>query len=184
MSRLKDRTGQKINNWTFLEFIELTNKQNAKWLCECDCGNRVIVLAYNIVSGVSKKCLNCMALAHTKSYEGNIPSPIWTTILANARKRKKEFNISRDYSYNLFINQNNKCALSGLDIKFALNNKDYDLGNQTASLDRIDSNVGYIEGNIQWVHKDINIMKNVFSTEKLIEYCKSIVDHHDTKTDK
>ena len=29
----------------------------------------------------------------------------------------------------------------------------------TASLDRIDSTKGYVRGNIQWVHKDINWFK-------------------------
>ncbi len=69
-----------------------------------------------------------------------------------------------------------------MDIRFAESNKEYNEGKQTASLDRIDSSGNYTENNIQWVHKDINKMKNVFSMDQLIEYCKKIVDHHNNKT--
>lgn len=178
MNRIKDRTGQKINNWTFIKFLKLSNKKNAKWLCKCDCGNEVVVLAYNIVSEQSKRCLKCMAIAHIKSYEGNIPTPVWKTILTNAKRRNHKVNITRDYAYSLFLKQNKKCAISGLDIKFAENNQDYNKRNQTASLDRIDSSKGYIKENIQWVHKDINIMKNEYSMDKLLNYCKLIYNYN------
>ena len=48
----------------------------------------------------------------------------------------------------------------------------------TASIDRIDSNKGYIEDNVVWVHKDINIMKNKFSKEYFLMLCKKIVENH------
>ena len=44
----------------------------------------------------------------------------------------------------------------------------------TASLDRIDSSKGYVIGNVQWVHKDINIMKNKFDNQYFIDMCKKI----------
>jgi hypothetical protein len=44
----------------------------------------------------------------------------------------------------------------------------------TASLDRIDSSKGYIEGNVQWIHKHINKMKNNFNESYFIEICKKI----------
>jgi hypothetical protein len=45
------------------------------------------------------------------------------------------------------------------------------------SVDRIDSLRGYVEGNVQWVHKKINIMKNVYSQEEFIILCKQVVKH-------
>jgi hypothetical protein len=44
----------------------------------------------------------------------------------------------------------------------------------TASLDRIDSSKGYVEGNVQWVHKRINIMKNDLSDSEFIEWCRVV----------
>lgn len=44
----------------------------------------------------------------------------------------------------------------------------------TASLDRIDSSSGYGLENIQWLHKDINIMKNVHSQDYFLSLCKKV----------
>ena len=40
-----------------------------------------------------------------------------------------------------------------------------------ASLDRIDSSKGYVKDNIQWVHKDVQIMKNKFSEDYFKQIC-------------
>jgi len=45
---------------------------------------------------------------------------------------------------------------------------------RTASLDRIDSSKGYVKGNLQWVHKDINMMKNHYNQKYFIEICKKV----------
>jgi hypothetical protein len=70
-------------------------------------------------------------------------------------------NITLEYIWDLLLEQNRKCALTGLPLTFA---KDYNKStlDQTASLDRIDSSVGYIIGNVQWVHKEINKIKREF----------------------
>lgn len=84
----------------------------------------------------------------------------------SARRRKIEFNISKEFIMNLLDKQNNTCVLSGLDIH---------LSNRTASLDRIDSSKGYTEDNVQWVHKIVNFMKQKMSNQELIDMCKRIV---------
>ena len=47
----------------------------------------------------------------------------------------------------------------------------------TASLDRIDSNKGYIKGNVQFISTAINYMKNNMSNEDTIKLCKIIAKH-------
>lgn len=83
----------------------------------------------------------------------------------SARRRKLEFNLSKEFMTNLLAKQNNKCIFSGLEIS---------LSNATASLDRIDSSKGYTEDNVQWVHKDVNFMKHKMNNQEFIEMCKLI----------
>jgi hypothetical protein len=89
----------------------------------------------------------------------------------NAKKRGLEFNLTPKYMYDLFTSQNNKCALSGLELSFGNKRKNIE---QTASLDRIDSDKGYVVGNVQWVHKVINFMKGKQEQESFIKLCKLI----------
>ena len=54
------------------------------------------------------------------------------------------------------------------------NGKDiYYLG--TASIDRKDNSLGYVKGNIQWVHKDVNALKSNFKEKYFLKLCKLIV---------
>ena len=45
-------------------------------------------------------------------------------------------------------------------------------------MDRIDSTKGYIKGNVQWVHKTVNIMKNTFDNTLFINLCKKIAENN------
>lgn len=47
------------------------------------------------------------------------------------------------------------------------------------SLDRIDSSLGYIPGNVQWVCKQINISKHILSTKEFIGMCRKVVNYAD-----
>jgi hypothetical protein len=49
------------------------------------------------------------------------------------------------------------------------------------SLDRIDSSLGYIEGNVQWIYKEIQFMKRVLSQEDFIGWCEKIALHRQEK---
>ena len=88
----------------------------------------------------------------------------------NAVLRDIEWNITFEYLADLLIEQDFKCALTGWDIeamKVQVN---------TASLDRIDSLKGYIEGNVQWVHKMVNMSKQSYTQEEFIEMCNAVTN--------
>lgn len=82
----------------------------------------------------------------------------------HARKCNREFNIDINYLYKVKEDQKNCCALTGQE--FTEDN--------LPSLDRINSNDGYIEGNIQLLCIDINRMKTNFSQEHFIHLCEMV----------
>ncbi|HAW53101.1 MAG TPA: hypothetical protein DCX54_12345 [Flavobacteriales bacterium] len=89
----------------------------------------------------------------------------------NAAVRGIDWDVKNDYLADLLISQGFKCAMTGWDIS-ALN-----VGNNTASLDRIDSKKGYIEGNVQWVHKMVNMCKQQYTKEEFLKMCKAITKY-------
>lgn len=98
----------------------------------------------------------------------------WMTIKKGARSRKLIFDIDIEYAWSIFISQKRRCSITGLNLYFAKNDKDYETGEWNASLDRIDSSIGYINDNIQWVHKQINQMKWAYSQEYFINTMSNI----------
>lgn len=46
-----------------------------------------------------------------------------------------------------------------------------------ASLDRIDSSIGYIPGNIRFVSVMANYCKNSFSDQEVFEFCQAVVEY-------
>jgi hypothetical protein len=155
------------------------------WSCKCDCGNETISRCSDLISGKIKSCgcllkeTSCVnilkaipisAKQRDKSFQ-DISGRYLSSVKHRAMTHKLEYSISPKYLWELYLKQNKKCALSGLDIFF----HKFSSLIQTSSLDRIDSNKGYVEGNVQWVHKDLNNMKQWFSQEQFINYCKLVV---------
>lgn len=95
----------------------------------------------------------------------------------NCKKRSKEFNLSLEYLKSVWDSQNGICPYSG--IKLILSN--YKTGHNNpiygASLDRINSSLGYIIGNVQFVSTSINYMKGQLSHEETMTLCKIISDN-------
>jgi hypothetical protein len=149
------------------------------WICKCDCGNIHRTLATNLLSRKIKSC-GCLGSScgknniNWKGYE-EISGQYWNSLKTNAKRRKIKFSILIKDAWKLYLTQNKKCALSDIPLSFSENKKEK--SKATASLDRIDSSKGYILGNVQWVHKDINFMKMDLPEEYFIEICNKIVSH-------
>lgn len=89
-------------------------------------------------------------------------------------KRGLESNVTPEYlKYLLEEIQRNKCNITGLPIRI-FNKKESKTLYGSASLDRIDSSIGYVEGNVQWVCLGVNYMKMNFSNDELIETIRLI----------
>jgi len=187
-----------------VRFIDLTNKQYGRffvlkksekiakahdkyWVCKCSCGTIKDILGGALKNGTTKSC-GCLrrdfgtwnrGLKGEKShvYRGykGIPRQFYTELKSNANRRKIEFNLTIEYLWNLLEKQNFKCKISGVFIRMP---EKYEASfANLASLDRIDSSKGYIEGNVQWVDRRINFMKQRMSDNEFIEVCEEVVKY-------
>lgn len=160
---------KKFNKLKVIEY-DSTDKTGVKWKCLCDCGKTTVCYGVDLVRGKHK---SCCANGMWTGYE-EIPGKYWTSIKRGAKNRNLEFKLTQKYVWNLFISQSRKCYYTGLDIYF----NSYGHKDRTASLDRIDSSKGYIEGNVVWCHKDINKMKMAMKKDVFINYCIQIAKIH------
>lgn len=165
------------------------------------CGKEQLKRGDAIKSCKSNKCRTCSnrekyreniikGRIHSTGYSpkhkgvGNLPKSLYWHYKKRAENRGHEFSITIEYLWELFEKQKGRCVLSGIIIKLfepgeAVSKKtkcgsniNFDIFD--ASLDRIDSTKGYVEGNVQWVHRHINIMKNVYTQEYFIDMCTKV----------
>jgi len=101
---------------------------------------------------------------------GEISKKFWTSVKIGAKTRNLIFDITPEYVWSLYLKQNKKCSLSGIDISFVKSKK----SDRTASIDRTDNRFGYTIDNIQLVHKKINSMKSNMSQKDFIYFCKMV----------
>ena len=161
--------GQFFGDWCIIDDTPIRNQKGYYFYkCKCICGTERLVVNSNLKRGISTNC-GCKIKgkpAHNFQGIGDLSQKYFRRLEKGALNRNIKFEIDKEYSYSLF---KGKCNISGLDI--TLNR---DVSKQTASLDRIDSSKGYIPGNIQWVHKDVNLMKNKFSQDYFLKICNLI----------
>ena len=112
---------------------------------------------------------------------GDLSGDHWRRIQQGALSRNLELNITIDDAWNVYLQQNGKCAISGVDIM--LRGQEIGISSKqvhektTASLDRIDSSKGYTIDNIQWIHKDLNQMKSDRPMETFLYWVKTIYEN-------
>lgn len=148
----------------------VSNRNKRSLNCVCDCGRTKIIDLYALLN---KKLDGCGSCGVVNGYE-DIHDRYITKLISSAKRRGIYYNLDTKYLWDLYVEQNKKCALSEISIEFEQEYSRFKL--QTASLDRIDSSQGYTKDNVQWVHKRINFMKQNNTDEYFIELCKAVAN--------
>lgn len=149
------------------------------WLLNCPvCDkSRSFSSKYSMQNAKNKKtkCASCRTTANNKQrigtnvkekngswrgYQG-VPGKVLSRLRNGAKRRKLHFDITLEDIFNVYKKQGFMCAFSGIPVSF----------DKDASVDRIDSDLGYTTDNIQVVHKDLNMMKRNINNELFIQWC-------------
>ena len=98
---------------------------------------------------------------------------------SKAVSRKKEGDvISLDALELLWNIQKGCCALTGWQMTMELANG---VVQTNCSLDRIDSSLGYVVGNVQLVCRIANVSKSALSTDDFIKLCQAVLEQNNAK---
>lgn len=189
------KKGEIFGDFTVIsEEVEFTNDNKIKYNVKCKCGHEQTIRAYFLITKRQTCCRTCSQrkavykfpkrrnfVDKTHDGIGNFTKTTYGHFKIGAKRRniKWDENLTIKFLWDLFIKQNKKCNLSGIDINFTENrvNSNVDFKNTTASLDRINSLDSYNINNVQWVHKDINRMKWAFDQKHFINLCKLVVNY-------
>lgn len=149
---------------------------------KCRCGN----IDYRRLSDLQDMQFKCCKKCGRKNnypdkrksrghFDENGIHVVWLSSIKDNLKRGErllECSVTLDDLYKVLEGQNFKCAYTGIN----LNVINIPKGESNASIDRIDSSKGYELGNIQWVYKPVNIMKNGLPDSEFRDLCYKITD--------
>jgi hypothetical protein len=100
-------------------------------------------------------------------------------IKRRTRERHEKLTLTLEDIKQQWERQNGTCPFTGwqLEIPRTTNWAESPISPRRASIDRIDSSVGYVPGNIRFVSVMANYCKNHFPDEEVLEFCRAVVAH-------
>ena len=149
-------------------------------VCECSCGVTKPFKRWTLNNSKIKSCGCKNPTRFRGECVGDLSKSYFTSFKRNRAKKGKVFSkeFTMEFLWQLFLDQDKKCAISGIDISLSKKWSSEQSGklsiSQTASIDRIDNNKDYTIDNIQWVHKDVNYMKSSMSMSRFVNICRMI----------
>lgn len=174
--------GQKFGKLFTKDFqvVVLANgSRHCKVVCVCDCGGTATVFKQALHAKSSCGCDKSHYLKNSgkqnyrfKGFE-EIRASFWSGYRTGAEARGIPFDLTMEAAWRLFQRQKGCCALTGVSLTFGAGKN----SNTTASVDRLDASKGYTEDNVQWVHKTINLMRNVLSVPDFLHWCSLVSSH-------
>jgi hypothetical protein len=178
------KIGDVVGKWEVIDNTIIRNSYGNNFLLvrciSCKNTERTIAIS-KLLSKKINACKNC-TVTKTNHYKwkgvGNMSQSVLKNLQNNSRKKDREVSVSLEYLWDLYIKQNKKCALTGIFLGDYVSHYRINGELPLASVDRIDSSKGYIEGNVQWVHKDINALKSDFPLDRFLELCKLVADYN------
>lgn len=156
-------------------YIKSAEKMGRLHYCSCACSGK-----NNLILGKEKIDMWNHSLKnreHLNNIKNNRRDEFtgFRNLLSSCNKRSKDCNLDLNYLKEIWEKQKGKCAVTCVDLQLkSAYNKNYQ-----ASIDRVDSTLGYVKGNIRFVSVSVNWLKNNLNDDHIKEFmqiCKMVVN--------
>lgn len=131
-------------------------------------------------AGQCKRCIAKVRRDRVDRYKSDIElytKRLIPAVRCRANRDGLEFNLTAEYLVKLWQEQDGKCYYTG-------NSMDLHAANENRrsphidfpSIDKLTPSLGYVEGNVVWTLYGVNRMKNNFTKDEFIDFCKLITE--------
>lgn len=167
-----DMTGKKVGRLTVIERVYDSNDRNAKWLCQCECGNYTVVHGTSLRSKYPTRSCGCLVREVSsenakRRYTHNASKTRLYQVWSDMKQRCNNKNVSEFKNYG-------QRGITVCDewhdfVPFKewaeANGYDENAPHHQCTLDRIDVNGNYEPSNCRWISQKEqcnNTRRNVF----------------------
>lgn len=163
MSKLINIDGNKFGRLTVLKYVG-----NMRWECRCECGKLHVTSRQHLINGHTKSCgcarynriLHASFLAYYRS------------IIIRADNRNIEFKLSKEHVLKMSGQLCFYCGIEPFNVrKTRSKNRGHFIYN---GIDRVDSALGYIEGNVVPCCSICNVAKHEMSYDEFLTWIDRI----------
>jgi hypothetical protein len=162
--------GERLGNKMLTGYVGRNKFGHHLWMWESDCCG--VEQGPSSISHLrrSEHCYECSRLRENnprwRGHEG-LTGVFLRRCQYDAERRGLLWEVAPEYLWQLWLDQAGRCAYTGLELTLDLD----------ASLDRRDNTFGYVEGNVQWVHRDVNRMKTDFQENYFLSLCEKVATY-------
>jgi len=171
----KDFIGKRFERLIVIEDAGMINHQHY-FKCRCDCGTVTLVRGTYLKNKRygTRSCGCLIKDMHKKGYGEATLNELIAGYKYQARKRGRPFELSRDDLLSLF---NGNCYYCG-DPPHTVWHSRYNNGDFVYNgIDRLDSSLGYIHGNVVSCCKDCNFQKGIQRSDLLLDWIKKVYEY-------
>jgi hypothetical protein len=153
---------------------DVYKRDDGRWCRECPkCGIEIDHLRRNYcihAHNIEQPCKRCSNKDNSPSgMVGSVRLSWYNSFCKSALTRGYSWDLTPEYIDVMHQEQAGLCVYSGLPIGW-----DVSGWKHTASIDRIDNELGYFEDNVQLVHKEVNMMRGSLHDDRFKELCSLI----------
>jgi hypothetical protein len=195
---ITDLTGKRVGRWLILyradnivRYTKGLKKSQVGWYCRCDCGTEKIVAATSLIhqgthscgcyrsdmiTAVNKKNTGENNYSYIKDRKIAVFRKVFIGYKSTAKRYNRIFNLSFDEFTDIIQKPCVYCGLPPSNIRFnegRSKNEKYPY----SGIDRIDSSIGYVMGNVVSCCWDCNRNKGGLSKEQFLAWVERVYNH-------
>ncbi len=174
---IKDLTGLRFGKWEVLKFDSIIKGGPAYWLCRCDCGKEFSVVGTGLRAGRSKSCKQC-AIPGVLATEESVRHSWFVHYFWGARTRNIEWNLLETDFNELVLSNCIYCGNSPTPRTIKKCSANYNKFVSFNGLDRVDSSLGYILGNVVPCCSTCNYAKRKMSKVEFLKWIEKVYLHN------